>query len=121
MKVTPFLFAVAVHAAAAFAYPFGAPPDATHAWAVHDENRPPVKKITLRYKKTVCIFVKLLSLSLLKNTIRQISAIGSVSISMFLNIIIKMTLDFFFPVGVLLGARRNLLSANRQKRLIIIL
>ena len=46
MKVTPFLFAVAVHAAAAFAYPFGAPPDATHAWAVHDENRPPVKKIT---------------------------------------------------------------------------
>lgn len=26
--------------------PFGAPPDARHAWAVHDDNRPGVKKIT---------------------------------------------------------------------------
>ncbi len=28
-----------------FADPFGAPPDAKHAWAVHDDNRPGVKKI----------------------------------------------------------------------------
>ena len=31
---------------AAWADPFGAPPDAKHAWGVHDDNRPPVKKIT---------------------------------------------------------------------------
>lgn len=31
---------------AALADPYGAPPDAKHAWAVHDDNRPPVKKIT---------------------------------------------------------------------------
>ncbi|HCG20503.1 MAG TPA: hypothetical protein DER26_05855, partial [Verrucomicrobia bacterium] len=30
---------------AAWADPFGAPPDAKHAWGVHDDNRPPVKKI----------------------------------------------------------------------------
>jgi len=30
----------------AFADPFGAPPDAKHAWGVHDDNRPGVKKIS---------------------------------------------------------------------------
>ena len=30
---------------AAFADPFGAPPDVRHAWAVHDANRPGVRKI----------------------------------------------------------------------------
>ena len=38
-------FGVALAAAVAFADPFGAPPDAKHAWAVHDDNRPGVKKI----------------------------------------------------------------------------
>ena len=39
-------FACAVVAGALWADPYGAPPDARHAWAVHDDNRPPVKKIT---------------------------------------------------------------------------
>ena len=38
-------FGVALATAIAFADPFGAPPDAKHAWAVHDDNRPGVKKI----------------------------------------------------------------------------
>ena len=38
-------FGVALAAAVAFGDPFGAPPDAKHAWAVHDDNRPGVKKI----------------------------------------------------------------------------
>lgn len=37
--------AVALAAATTFADPFGAPPDAKHAWAVHDDYRPGVKKI----------------------------------------------------------------------------
>ncbi len=36
----------AVACSAALADPFGAPPNATHAWAVHDDNRPAVKKIS---------------------------------------------------------------------------
>ena len=40
-------FAAAVLAGAfAFAEPFGAPPDAKHAWSTHDDYRPGVKKIT---------------------------------------------------------------------------
>ena len=38
--------AVGACLSAALADPFGAPPDAKHAWAVHDDNRPPVKKIS---------------------------------------------------------------------------
>ncbi|MBQ5531286.1 MAG: DUF1080 domain-containing protein [Kiritimatiellae bacterium] len=48
MKKTAYALATAAAAAAvqAFADPFGAPPDAKHAWAVHDDNRPGVVKIT---------------------------------------------------------------------------
>ena len=38
--------AAALTAGTLIADPFGAPPDARHAWGVHDDNRPPVKKIT---------------------------------------------------------------------------
>ena len=44
-KSTFFSGAAALAAAVAFADPFGALPDAKHAWAVHDDNRPGVKKI----------------------------------------------------------------------------
>ena len=41
-----FAALLGVCAGAVFADPFGAPPDAKHAWAVHDDYRPGVKKIT---------------------------------------------------------------------------
>ena len=44
IKTTVAMVCVAA-AGAALADPFGAPPDAKHAWGVHDDNRPPVKKI----------------------------------------------------------------------------
>lgn len=45
MKKLSLMFCAAA-AGAVWADPFGAPPDCHHAWAVHDDNRPPVKKIT---------------------------------------------------------------------------
>ena len=47
MRKTFFVSGAAalVASTVAFADPFGAPPDAKHAWAVHDDYRPGVKKI----------------------------------------------------------------------------
>ena len=45
MKKAFVIAGAAALAGAATADPFGAPPDAMHAWGVHDDNRPPVKKI----------------------------------------------------------------------------
>ncbi len=41
--ISSFVFCTTL---ALFADPFGAPPDAVHAWGVHDDYRPGVKKIT---------------------------------------------------------------------------
>jgi len=46
MKKNMMTFAAVMAAGMVFADPYGAPPDANHAWGVHDDNRPPVKKIT---------------------------------------------------------------------------
>ena len=46
MKKCSLMLAAAVAGVAALADPFGAPPNATHAWGVHDDNRPGVKKIS---------------------------------------------------------------------------
>ena len=52
MKVAGCLsVAAAVFAGAVCADQFGAPPDAKHAWAVHDDNRPGVKKIVAEVGK----------------------------------------------------------------------
>lgn len=45
MKRMILALGAAVVVSVASADPFGAPPDARHAWAVHDDERPPVRKI----------------------------------------------------------------------------